>query len=176
MCLWCLFLSCHGKVDFHKMEKISLVFLNLLILCLASIFLLQFAKISRLKAPNFQLQNLISIYNLASGEFEGVTVPYKPKIFEILPKNNIVDILKLPTANYFSHKCFKNGTLKSTKSKCFCKENFYGEFCSVPKSVWLQHKDSNFSVIKPKRIVMGIIVNHELRLTQVRFEQLGKHS
>jgi len=64
---------------------------------------------------------------------------------------------------------------------CHCKNpdppksDFYGEHCSVPGSIARLKRIKNFPIRQsPKRIVLGVIVNHELSWIEICFRQLSK--
>ena len=62
------------------------------------------------------------------------------------------------------------------KGKCICKDGYKGSHCGVPKVVWASITNESYKDIRlrkrPRRIVMGIVVNHELELTEVRVRSL----
>ena len=82
--------------------------------------------------------------------------------------------------------CFIKGTnetstVSAKNITCHCKNpdppksDFYGEHCSVPGSIARLKRIKNFPIRQsPKRIVLGVIVNHELSWIEICFRQLSK--
>ena len=75
--------------------------------------------------------------------------------------------------------CYIEGTnLNKTyiqNQTCLCKELFCGPGCAIPAPVWdVKGVDlKQFHIrLKPKKIIMGIVVTQELELTEVRFRSL----
>ena len=71
--------------------------------------------------------------------------------------------------------------MSAKNTTCHCKNpdppksDFYGEHCSVPGSIARLKRMKNFPVRQnPKRIVLGVIVNHELSSIEICFRQLSK--
>jgi len=79
--------------------------------------------------------------------------------------------------------CFTAGTLllnESFNSTCKCRQGFYGTDCGIPESVWetacpsLPEKCSELKIReKPRRLIHGINVNHELEFFEMRLEEVG---
>lgn len=106
-------------------------------------------------------------------------------------QNYTIDLKELPetpVANYLlkihNVTCFRpgvnvNATKNAQDGRCKCQHQFRGSHCGVPGSVWkphptLQHGPRPMFVLRyrPRRIVMGIVMNHELRMLEVRIRQL----
>ena len=79
--------------------------------------------------------------------------------------------------------CFKSGTdynrIKHNSSLCTCISGYYGTQCAHPAIIWeaIQHYPVSPELItmrsKPKRIIHGIIFNHEFDMLEARFYSLN---
>jgi len=109
----------------------------------------------------------------------------------VLPKLPVTFTLHDPDdgRTYFTKRmdgisCFTAGTLLNESvafnSTCKCRQGFYGTDCGIPESVWetacpfLPGKCSELKVReKPRRLIHGINVNHELEFFEMRLEEIG---
>jgi len=73
-------------------------------------------------------------------------------------------------------KCLVEGTRNISEGRCYCKNDWQGESCSVPSEV----TNSNYPIeygLKlrdyPARIVYGFPFSHEFDLTELRLEEYG---
>ncbi|XP_075554772.1 beta-1,4-mannosyl-glycoprotein 4-beta-N-acetylglucosaminyltransferase-like isoform X1 [Dermacentor variabilis] len=84
-------------------------------------------------------------------------------------------------ANEDLFECFSEGTISGMKnSTCVCKKGWNGIDCSIPDAVWLTQSFkiwySNGIIrrrSRPRRIISGLVFNHELDLLEIRVKELG---
>lgn len=84
--------------------------------------------------------------------------------------------LKNVTTTVKGKTCFNVGTdYQKSQSSCICFSHFHGEHCSIPSSIF-KHQGygaDRFSLrANPRRVIMGVVLNHELELLEVRIRQL----
>ncbi|XP_059098126.1 beta-1,4-mannosyl-glycoprotein 4-beta-N-acetylglucosaminyltransferase-like [Tigriopus californicus] len=72
--------------------------------------------------------------------------------------------------------CFNSGTdFQRSLSTCVCLQGFHGHHCSIPSSIFQNHQSESDRFLlrtHPKRIIMGMVLNHELEMLEVRIRQL----
>lgn len=125
-----------------------------------------------------------STYNLVTEPFKSVQNVYanrshvngEIKYYQLVDK--IIDLKtqpELPLKQFFNGSCFAKGTASVKNAKCQCQNEYHGEFCSVPANIWSLHPEQVYQLnnSNPRKIIMGLIVNHELQLTEVRIRQLA---
>ncbi|XP_050037187.2 beta-1,4-mannosyl-glycoprotein 4-beta-N-acetylglucosaminyltransferase-like isoform X2 [Dermacentor andersoni] len=84
-------------------------------------------------------------------------------------------------ANEDLMECFSEGTIPGMKnSSCICKKGWNGIDCSIPDAVWLTQvfkiwysKGIIRRRSRPRRIISGLVFNHELDLLEIRVKELG---
>ncbi len=81
-------------------------------------------------------------------------------------------------------ECFTGGTdliksgSSSSGSACTCLDSYHGRDCGIPEPVWYACQVVNNCTDmkarkKPRRLVHGFNINHELEFFQVRLEEVG---
>ena len=80
-------------------------------------------------------------------------------------------------------ECFAGGTdlIKSgssSTSACTCLTGYFGRDCGIPEPVWIACQEVNNCTDikarkKPRRLIHGFNINHELEFFQVRLEEVG---
>eukprot|EP00096_Caligus_rogercresseyi_P011072 TRINITY_DN4245_c0_g1_i1.p1 TRINITY_DN4245_c0_g1~~TRINITY_DN4245_c0_g1_i1.p1 ORF type:complete len:387 (+),score=60.14 TRINITY_DN4245_c0_g1_i1:421-1581(+) len=74
-------------------------------------------------------------------------------------------------------ECFVEGTDWSQTSieQCICIENYFGEDCGIPDSVWFGHYETHVQGRRhlrrrksPRRLIQGVLVNHEFDFLDMR--------
>ncbi|KAL3195646.1 hypothetical protein MRX96_001778 [Rhipicephalus microplus] len=77
--------------------------------------------------------------------------------------------------------CFQEGTVPvSRSSRCICKKGWHGRECSVPDAIWFTEDFERWyseGLIRrrsrPRKVINGLVFNHELDLLDVRVQELG---
>ena len=114
----------------------------------------------------------------------GLPVTVLPKLPETFTLHDSEDERTYFTKRKDGVSCFTAGTLLNESfvfnSACNCRSGFYGTDCGIPESVWetacpsLPEKCSELKVReKPRRLIHGINLNHELEFFEMRLEEVG---
>ncbi len=79
-------------------------------------------------------------------------------------------------------RCFVEGTdfvASADEGKCACAEGYFGRDCGIPESVWRSHFSRHPRARKalrarasPRRLVHGVLVNHEFDFFEARVREL----
>lgn len=132
---------------------------------------------------SFQRQGL---YNMAVDMFDSIEDDVQntqPITYSLAENYTLVD----DDRQYFTAisdglSCYTEGTnwtsTKQGASYCHCLEGYYGRECGIPEPVWgscplLDNCNGFKPRKKPRRLIHGININHELEFFQVRLEQVG---
>ncbi|XP_037274654.2 beta-1,4-mannosyl-glycoprotein 4-beta-N-acetylglucosaminyltransferase [Rhipicephalus microplus] len=78
-------------------------------------------------------------------------------------------------------KCFQEGSVPTMKpSTCVCKKGWHGRECSIPETIWFAADFKRWYFeghirrrSKPRKVINGLVFNHELDLLEVRVQELG---
>lgn len=106
-----------------------------------------------------------------------VPLPLLPETFTLTDEEDSQSYFML--AEDGRTNCFKAGTVNVTNSTCQCRPGYYGTDCGIPQVVWLSgcpslNKCSGIKArTKPRRLIHGLNVNHELEFFEMRLEEVG---
>ncbi|XP_049266859.1 beta-1,4-mannosyl-glycoprotein 4-beta-N-acetylglucosaminyltransferase isoform X2 [Rhipicephalus sanguineus] len=78
-------------------------------------------------------------------------------------------------------ECFPEGSVSGRKkSTCVCKKGWHGRECSIPDAVWFTEDFGRWyseGLIRrrsrPRKVINGLVFNHELDLLEIRIKELG---
>ncbi|XP_037500362.1 beta-1,4-mannosyl-glycoprotein 4-beta-N-acetylglucosaminyltransferase [Rhipicephalus sanguineus] len=78
-------------------------------------------------------------------------------------------------------ECFPEGSVSKRKdSTCVCKKGWHGRKCSIPDAVWFSEGFGEWysqGLIRrrsrPRKVINGLVFNHELDLLEIRIKELG---
>ncbi|XP_077539734.1 beta-1,4-mannosyl-glycoprotein 4-beta-N-acetylglucosaminyltransferase-like [Haemaphysalis longicornis] len=90
-----------------------------------------------------------------------------------------VPVMNISTAK--SSSCFVEGTVPGMENKmCVCSPGWHGVECSIPDAVWRTVKFEELYAkglikrrSKPRTLINGLVLNHELDLLDIRVKELG---
>ena len=94
------------------------------------------------------------------------------EIFRFSPMNDTMDRYFERTGNT---TCFSEGTARLTLSGCVCRDNWFGEYCSIPVSVYTADNSNKYFRLrqKPRRIYQTLIFNNEWGMLDYRIRDTG---
>eukprot|EP00095_Tigriopus_kingsejongensis_P000459 snap_masked-scaffold217_size252476-processed-gene-1.4 protein:Tk00459 transcript:snap_masked-scaffold217_size252476-processed-gene-1.4-mRNA-1 annotation:"hypothetical protein DAPPUDRAFT_50861" len=103
-------------------------------------------------------------------------------------ENQRMQLKHSDAAPYFVHlphgeQCFKRGTdiaSSISRNKCQCLQGYFGSDCGIPAAAWYGHFKGQTQARKalrprsqPRRIIHGVLVNHEFDFLEARIRSLA---
>lgn len=163
-----------------KRSRLVLVLCGCILICGAVCFY-----VSHLVQPPPKKHSLQSFLTGAGSAAKHKNHPRQTELTKGADERN--NPLSKTTTNYRevlldSADCFLPGTVPGLDDKmCVCREGWNGAECSIPDVVW---SSKSFQVWysmglikrrqKPRRIINGLVFNHELDLLEIRVNYLGE--